>query len=111
PASRLSPLLFIQRHSFRVGRAPSPTRLSPDFRAPGGAITPPPRRSGCPPAGASQVSARSRRRGVGRGGPQWADRRGQAGVRCVRSEQHTSELQSLTNVVCRPLLEKKKLTA
>src|SRR5438093_3765590 len=25
-----------------------------------------------------------------------------------RSEEHTSELQSLTNLVCRPLLEKKK---
>src|SRR5438046_8542388 len=26
----------------------------------------------------------------------------------LRSEEHTSELQSLTNLVCRPLLEKKK---
>src|ERR1019366_10738720 len=25
---------------------------------------------------------------------------------CLRSEEHTSELQSLTNLVCRPLLEK-----
>src|SRR5262249_62398258 len=31
------------------------------------------------------------------------------GVR-VRSEEHTSELQSLTNLVCRLLLEKKKRT-
>src|SRR5438093_8912034 len=31
----------------------------------------------------------------------------QAGVR-YRSEEHTSELQSLTNLVCRLLLEKKK---
>src|SRR5258706_1299285 len=31
------------------------------------------------------------------------------GDRCaVRSEEHTSELQSLTNLVCRLLLEKKK---
>src|SRR5437016_10414024 len=30
--------------------------------------------------------------------------------RCVRSEEHTSELQSLTNLVCRLLLEKKKQT-
>src|SRR5262249_60808191 len=29
----------------------------------------------------------------------------------VRSEEHTSELQSLTNIVCRLLLEKKKKTA
>src|SRR5215213_5002151 len=27
---------------------------------------------------------------------------------CTRSEEHTSELQSLTNLVCRLLLEKKK---
>src|SRR5258706_7234295 len=29
-------------------------------------------------------------------------------ARVVRSEEHTSELQSLTNLVCRLLLEKKK---
>src|SRR2546427_5326810 len=29
-------------------------------------------------------------------------------VRCVRSEEHTSELQSQSNLVCRLLLEKKK---
>src|SRR5258706_11895123 len=28
---------------------------------------------------------------------------------CKRSEEHTSELQSLTNLVCRLLLEKKKV--
>src|SRR3989339_30688 len=28
---------------------------------------------------------------------------------CARSEEHTSELQSLTNLVCRLLLEKKKI--
>src|SRR2546426_4869617 len=31
-----------------------------------------------------------------------------AGVRLVRSEEHTSELQSPCNLVCRLLLEKKK---
>src|SRR5262249_60275469 len=36
--------------------------------------------------------------------PQGAGRRGG----CMRSEEHTSELQSLTNLVCRLLLEKKK---
>src|SRR5258706_9212545 len=30
--------------------------------------------------------------------------------RTIRSEEHTSELQSLTNIVCRLLLEKKKKT-
>src|SRR5437016_3677266 len=29
-------------------------------------------------------------------------------IHCMRSEEHTSELQSLTNLVCRLLLEKKK---
>src|SRR5258706_12459371 len=32
------------------------------------------------------------------------------GLRHDRSEEHTSELQSLTNIVCRLLLEKKKTT-
>src|SRR5258706_6994374 len=31
-----------------------------------------------------------------------------AGASFLRSEEHTSELQSLTNLVCRLLLEKKK---
>src|SRR5690606_13113139 len=31
-------------------------------------------------------------------------------VFCLRSEEHTSELQSRENLVCRLLLEKKKLT-
>src|SRR5438093_6697643 len=34
--------------------------------------------------------------------------RGRASPRRPRSEEHTSELQSLTNLVCRLLLEKKK---
>src|SRR5438093_2183229 len=33
-----------------------------------------------------------------------------AGSRSRRSEEHTSELQSLTNLVCRLLLEKKNAT-
>src|SRR5262249_61567937 len=36
------------------------------------------------------------------------DERGVARHQVVRSEEHTSELQSLTNLVCRLLLEKKK---
>src|SRR5262249_62189709 len=36
------------------------------------------------------------------------DRRGAPGASNGRSEEHTSELQSLTNLVCRLLLEKKK---
>src|SRR5262249_59939826 len=37
-----------------------------------------------------------------------ARRSGGRAVRRERSEEHTSELQSLTNIVCRLLLEKKK---
>src|SRR5438477_3801460 len=32
-----------------------------------------------------------------------------ASARCLRSEEHTSELQSHVNLVCRLLLEKKKV--
>src|SRR5258706_6681102 len=39
--------------------------------------------------------------GIGRAG-------GRTRSQCARSEEHTSELQSLTNLVCRLLLEKKK---
>src|SRR2546427_1340229 len=35
----------------------------------------------------------------------------QIATRCRRSEEHTSELQSQSNLVCRLLLEKKKNTA
>src|SRR5687767_15715181 len=59
---------------------------------------------------------RSRQQGDGYRQERAAD--GHAGVRCVRldevhqrrrSEEHTSELQSLAYLVCRLLLEKKKL--
>src|SRR5438034_8503967 len=36
--------------------------------------------------------------------------RGRAGVRHGRSEEHTSELQSHSDLVCRLLLEKKNIT-
>src|SRR5438045_6825457 len=39
---------------------------------------------------------------------QWAPRGRHRGARRVRSEEHTSELQSLRHLVCRLLLEKKK---
>src|SRR5438874_3750684 len=40
-------------------------------------------------------------------------RGGRVGCRCPgqRSEEHTSELQSRRDLVCRPLLEKKKTTS
>src|SRR5688572_31616436 len=40
--------------------------------------------------------------------PCWRPRRGGPGRRRQRSEVHTSELQSQSNLVCRLLLEKKK---
>src|SRR2546428_7752872 len=51
--------------------------------------------------GASVRSARAARRAAGRAGA-----RGRGGR--VRSEEHTSELQSRSDLVCRLLLEKKK---
>src|SRR5438477_3321557 len=51
------------------------------------------------------ISARARRRSPrGRAGPP----RARARYRPPRSEEHTSELQSHVNLVCRLLLEKKK---
>src|SRR2546423_3602487 len=57
----------------------------------------------------------SRRAGLRRRGhpPAWiAERRGdECGAHVRRSEEHTSELQSLAYLVCRLLLEKKKKSA
>src|SRR5438093_11582271 len=54
----------------------------------------------------------SRAGGAGRGGHAGAGRHrhemGEGRRALSRSEEHTSELQSLTNLVCRLLLEKKK---
>src|SRR5256885_3801372 len=67
-----------------------------------------------------QVTHRGRegrvRRGPGRQGPAGDQRRSSELVRelwrapATRSEEHTSELQSPCNLVCRLLLEKKKKT-
>src|SRR2546425_2379669 len=51
---------------------------------------------------------RSRPQGHGPGGPEPARPRGVRGPGAHRSEEHTSELQSLAYLVCRLLLEKKK---
>src|SRR5438046_7957517 len=47
-------------------------------------------------------------RATRRGSRWWATRAPCGSARTSRSEEHTSELQSLTNLVCRLLLEKKK---
>src|SRR2546427_2671106 len=44
----------------------------------------------------------------GRGTPPSGDEVGDVDLRHLRSEEHTSELQSQSNLVCRLLLEKKK---
>src|SRR5438093_3939413 len=54
-------------------------------------------------AGAAAPARRTPTRRRGGSGPRVCRR-------CPRSEEHTSELQSLTNLVCRLLLEKKKKT-
>src|SRR2546425_3967834 len=56
-------------------------------------------RSGCPPPDAA---------GSGRSGVSAASRRPAGRAPRGRSEEHTSELQSLAYLVCRLLLEKKK---
>src|SRR2546426_4739422 len=62
-------------------------------------------RAGAHAAVARRVAADGRHREAGR--PD-VSARGDSGVRAVRSEEHTSELQSPCNLVCRLLLEKKK---
>src|SRR5438045_7718762 len=82
------------RHSF-------PTRRSSDLFESSNKISKP-----CAPAapciGSSARRCRWRR-------SRWSDTRTPANPRC-RSEEHTSELQSLRHLVCRLLLEKKKQT-
>src|SRR5262249_57675486 len=96
---------------------PSPPRRSPPTSPLSFLITPPPPRSTLFPYTTlfrSHPSHRLRRDdgGVAAGLPA-ADGRPRLPRRAVedevRSEEHTSELQSLTNLVCRLLLEKKKI--
>src|SRR2546427_2990842 len=67
-------------------------------------ISPSPRRCARPirraPTGRSRCGMRS-----------WPTRRTRPPAGAPRSEEHTSELQSQSNLVCRLLLEKKKPTA
>src|SRR5262249_61465776 len=61
-------------------------------------------------AGARAPGRRNRKRPcrTNRSRRKRAGRRWRASASQIRSEEHTSELQSLTNLVCRLLLEKKK---
>src|SRR2546426_6238575 len=58
-------------------------------------------RSGPTPASSARPASRARRTGHGRSRPR-------PSPAAARSEEHTSELQSPCNLVCRLLLEKKK---
>src|SRR2546430_8662822 len=61
-------------------------------------------RSPCAPDRCRHTSPRLRR------ASHQPPRRSQKGTQRTRSEEHTSELQSQSNLVCRLLLEKKKKT-
>src|SRR5207244_12311975 len=92
-------LLAFFCYGYRVHRdLPSfPTRRSSDLEQALGVVLVKARSR----AAAEQRS--DRERGSGRCGPEWSER-AQA-----RSEEHTSELQSPDHLVCRLLLEKKKI--
>src|SRR5690606_41780493 len=82
-----------------------PTRRSSDLSATAPAPTPSPavrRSTSRPSTGARSTWVRSVSTCCGR---RWPDERTRP-----RSEEHTSELQSRENLVCRLLLEKKKIT-
>src|SRR5205823_13493663 len=78
-----------------------PTRRSSDLLPPGPALRPGPALSSGPalPAAATSRSGSPTRRPARSGGRR---------PPTMRSEEHTSELQSLAYLVCRLLLEKKK---
>src|SRR5438093_9229070 len=65
-----------------------------------------PRRERRAPTRSTRWHVEERRAGPARRGAR--DAVSALGQRGARSEEHTSELQSLTNLVCRLLLEKKK---
>src|SRR2546425_3986462 len=102
-AHRLSPIAHRTR---RVGGDGVPERVAPRARTrTSAAARPRARRALARPARRTWGTRRDRaaRRGV-RG------RLGRRAGRTERSEEHTSELQSLAYLVCRLLLEKKKMT-
>src|SRR5215467_13848402 len=92
------------------GRGPSGWGRTPPrrWRRPACAATDAPRRSRGP--GAADRVRRTRRAPPSRPAPAACRRRRRAapGASRTRSEEHTSELQSPCNLVCRLLLEKKK---
>src|SRR5688572_32468846 len=80
------------------------------FRSPGRMVRHHPRgpqdaRARQPWRRVQEARHRTARRLIGHG---WIDEYERRDVRTERSEEHTSELQSQSNLVCRLLLEKKK---
>src|SRR5438477_2070366 len=65
------------------------------------------RPAGVPPA-RRQIAAAVGKRGLAILAPGFFEYEWTPGARIARSEEHTSELQSHVNLVCRLLLEKKK---
>src|SRR2546425_2955878 len=65
-------------------------------------------RSACPPASPPPSGTAPRRRDAQHTSTRGTRRSRARGRPCRRSEEHTSELQSLAYLVCRLLLEKKK---
>src|SRR2546426_8105938 len=96
---------------YRDGRATSRLSQRPVRRAgPGGAAALL-RRAALGGRDARRAPVRARRRAAGDRGAGMVGARASRlarGVRRTRSEEHTSELQSPCNLVCRLLLEKKK---
>src|SRR5256886_61097 len=82
--------------SSKVSRRPLPVAGRPCAAAAGRSC--PAARCAAPPRRPSHARAGTPPSGTPRGGP----------ARSSRSEEHTSELQSQSNLVCRLLLEKKK---
>src|SRR2546430_13544743 len=92
PRSTLFPYTTLFRSGARRGRLRPPDVAGPSGSTSGSALVD---RAPCP------------RRGPGRGRRGTGRRRAAAARRRPRSEEHTSELQSQSNLVCRLLLEKK----
>src|SRR5690606_39974268 len=96
PRSTLFPYTTLFRSA--AGKPPRPASSTAPGRSPTSAATVPPARATRPARPAPRTPGADRRRTT----------RGRRTRRAARSEEHTSELQSRENLVCRLLLEKKK---
>src|SRR5690606_41590009 len=83
-----------------------PTRRSSDLNASPGKVCSPTTSSAPPPGAPGRRGTWSRNNC--RASPKWTSTQSCTPQTWTRSEEHTSELQSRENLVCRLLLEKKK---